>query len=37
VIKVGANGLIDRIDEHFDRAGIAPLMDSSDKDAGRVR
>jgi ketosteroid isomerase-like protein len=27
VIKVGANGLIDRIDEYFDPAGIAPLMD----------
>jgi ketosteroid isomerase-like protein len=27
VIKVGADGLIDRIDEYFDPAGIAPLMD----------
>jgi ketosteroid isomerase-like protein len=27
VIKVGAKGLIDRIDEYFDPAGIAPLMD----------
>jgi ketosteroid isomerase-like protein len=27
VIKVGANGLINRIDEYFDPAGIAPLMD----------
>jgi ketosteroid isomerase-like protein len=27
VIKVGTNGLIDRIDEYFDPAGIAPLMD----------
>jgi ketosteroid isomerase-like protein len=27
VIKVGANRLIDRIDEYFDPAGIAPLMD----------
>jgi ketosteroid isomerase-like protein len=27
VIKMGANGLIDRIDEYFDPAGIAPLMD----------
>jgi ketosteroid isomerase-like protein len=26
VIKVGANGLINRIDEYFDPAGIAPLM-----------
>lgn len=26
VIKVGTNGLIDRIDEYFDPAGIAPLM-----------
>jgi ketosteroid isomerase-like protein len=27
VIKVGATGLIDRIDEYFDPAGIAPLLD----------
>lgn len=27
VIKVDANGLINRIDEYFDPAGIAPLMD----------
>jgi ketosteroid isomerase-like protein len=27
VIKVGANGLISRIDEYFDPAGIAPLLD----------
>jgi ketosteroid isomerase-like protein len=27
VIKVGADGLINRIDEYFDPAGIAPLMD----------
>ena len=27
VIKVDTNGLIDRIDEYFDPAGIAPLMD----------
>ena len=27
VIKVGSNGLIERIDEYFDPAGIAPLMD----------
>ena len=27
VIKVGANGLINRIDEYFDPAGIAPLLD----------
>ncbi|HWF27699.1 MAG TPA: nuclear transport factor 2 family protein [Mycobacterium sp.] len=27
VIQVGANGLINRIDEYFDPAGIAPLMD----------
>ena len=26
VIKVAANGLIDRIDEYFDPAGIAPLL-----------
>jgi ketosteroid isomerase-like protein len=26
VIKVGVNGLINRIDEYFDPAGIAPLM-----------
>jgi ketosteroid isomerase-like protein len=26
VVKVGANRLIDRIDEYFDPAGIAPLM-----------
>ena len=26
VIRVGANGLIERIDEYFDPAGIAPLM-----------
>ena len=28
VIKVGANGLIDRIDEYFDPAEIAPLLQS---------
>ena len=27
VIKVGANGLIDRIDEYFDPAEIAPLLE----------
>jgi ketosteroid isomerase-like protein len=27
VIRVGTNGLIDRIDEYFDPAGIAPLID----------
>jgi ketosteroid isomerase-like protein len=27
VIKVGADGLIHRIDEYFDPAGIAPLLD----------
>jgi ketosteroid isomerase-like protein len=27
VIKLGADGLINRIDEYFDPAGIAPLMD----------
>jgi ketosteroid isomerase-like protein len=27
VIKVGANGLITRIDEYFDPAAIAPLLD----------
>ncbi|OBH51002.1 nuclear transport factor 2 family protein [Mycobacterium sp. E2479] len=26
VIRVGTNGLIERIDEYFDPAGIAPLM-----------
>jgi ketosteroid isomerase-like protein len=26
VIRVGTNGLIDRIDEYFDPAGITPLM-----------
>jgi ketosteroid isomerase-like protein len=26
VIKMGANGLINRIDEYFDPAGLAPLM-----------
>jgi ketosteroid isomerase-like protein len=34
VIKVGANGLIDRIDEYFDPAGIAPLMDETRKRPG---
>jgi ketosteroid isomerase-like protein len=29
VIKVGANGLISRIDEYFDPAAIAPLLDST--------
>jgi ketosteroid isomerase-like protein len=29
VIKVGANGLISRIDEYFDPAAIAPLLDSA--------
>ncbi len=28
VVKVGANGLIDRIDEYFDPAEIAPLLES---------
>ena len=28
VIKLGANGLIDRIDEYFDPAEIAPLLES---------
>jgi ketosteroid isomerase-like protein len=27
VIRVGTNGLIERIDEYFDPAGIAPLID----------
>ena len=27
VIKIGADGLINRIDEYFDPAGIAPLLD----------
>jgi ketosteroid isomerase-like protein len=30
VIKVGANGLISRIDEYFDPAAIAPLLDSTE-------
>lgn len=30
VIKVGADGLIDRIDEYFDPAEIAPLLESTD-------
>jgi ketosteroid isomerase-like protein len=29
VIKVGSNGLITRIDEYFDPAEIAPLLDST--------
>ncbi len=29
VIRVGANGLITRIDEYFDPADIAPLLDST--------
>jgi ketosteroid isomerase-like protein len=29
VIKVGTNGLISRIDEYFDPAAIAPLLDST--------
>jgi ketosteroid isomerase-like protein len=29
VIKVGANGLITRIDEYFDPAAIAPLLEST--------
>jgi hypothetical protein len=29
VIKVGTTGLIDRIDEYFDPAEIAPLIDQS--------
>ena len=30
VIKVGANGLISRIDEYFDPAEMAPLLESTD-------
>jgi ketosteroid isomerase-like protein len=30
VIKLGANGLISRIDEYFDPAEIAPLLESAD-------
>lgn len=30
VIKVGADGLITRIDEYFDPAEMAPLLDSTD-------
>ena len=30
VIKLGANGLISRIDEYFDPAEIAPLLESTD-------
>jgi hypothetical protein len=29
VIKVGADGLITRIDEYFDPADMAPLLDST--------
>ena len=29
VVKVGTNGLISRIDEYFDPAAIAPLLDST--------
>ncbi len=29
VIKVGTNGLISRIDEYFDPADMAPLLDST--------
>ena len=29
VIKVGADGLITRIDEYFDPAEMAPLLDST--------
>lgn len=29
VIKVGPNGLISRVDEYFDPAAIAPLLDST--------
>jgi ketosteroid isomerase-like protein len=29
VIKIGANGLINRIDEYFDPAEMAPLLDSA--------
>jgi ketosteroid isomerase-like protein len=35
VIKIGTNGLISRIDEYFDPAGIAVLLNSGD-DAGRI-
>ncbi len=30
VIKLGANGLINRIDEYFDPAEMAPLLESTD-------
>ena len=30
VIKLGANGLINRIDEYFDPAETAPLLESAD-------
>ena len=30
VIKLGANGLISRIDEYFDPAELAPLLESTD-------
>jgi ketosteroid isomerase-like protein len=30
VIKLGANGLINRIDEYFDPAEMAPLLESAD-------
>jgi ketosteroid isomerase-like protein len=32
VIKLGANGLISRIDEYFDPADIAPLLGSTDSE-----
>ncbi|OBF81278.1 DUF4440 domain-containing protein [Mycobacterium sp. 852002-51163_SCH5372311] len=34
VIKLGANGLISRIDEYFDPAGIAPLLEGGDAGDG---
>lgn len=36
VIKVGANGLISRIDEYFDPAGLAPLLERSDQASRRT-
>jgi len=34
VIKVGADGLINRIDEYFDPAEIAPLLESTHQQGG---
>jgi ketosteroid isomerase-like protein len=34
VIKVGTDGLVTRIDEYFDPAEIAPLLDSTNREEG---